>query len=461
LHMSKVLSQRLWGPTVCLLCVWTFAASSAQTVQMKRERIARVERVRLLRGGGLILEIEANAPISPRTHELGGPDRLVIDVPDATPGTGLHNLAVHSGEIRDIRVGLFSANPPITRIVVDWKSRQPYQVLQSGRTVIVKLTDDAPVQVDRPRTASASRRFSSRVERVSLLAGSEVQLEIAANGPIAPQTQVVSVPDRLVIDVPDAIPGIGLHNLTVHRGEVRAVRAGLFSANPPVTRIVVDLNRPQPYQLFPSGNTVVVKLGPEVAAAQALVREPKRSLVPKVIVSYHGGLLSIHADRATLAEVLNEVHRETGADIELPPRGGQDEIVVDLGPARASDVLTSLLNGTGFNFILIGSGDDPSRLQSVLFAPKESGVLATDLSGAAAQEQPQSSISSSSRVIAGSFRNKNKDGSPSSAPAPVTTPALAPLAPASPGPSSQASDEELSTPPPATPPDQSQPPPRL
>src|SRR5271169_3427718 len=168
LHMPKVLPQRLWVPTLFLLCVWTFTAISAQTVQMRHDRIARVERVRLLSGSGVILEIAANAPVSLRTQELGGPDRLVIDVPDAIPGTGLHNLAVHRGEIRDIRVGLFSANPPITRIVVDWNSRQPYQILQSGGSAVVKMNDDggAPVQVHRSRTASAARLFSSRVERV-------------------------------------------------------------------------------------------------------------------------------------------------------------------------------------------------------------------------------------------------------------------------------------------------------
>ena len=457
LHTSKVLTQRLRGPIVFLVSVWTFTALSAQMSPMKPKPITHVERVELLSGCEGILKIAADSPISPRTQDVASPDRLVIDVPDAIPGTRLHGLAVHSGEIKDIRVGLFSANPPVTRIVVDWNSQQPYHVLSSGKTVVVKLNDGgAPIQTCGPPPSSGVRRFSSRVERVSLLAGSGVQLEIAANGRVTPQTQVLSDPDRLVIDFPDAIPGVVLHNLEVHRGDVKAVRAALFSANPPVTRIVVDLNRPQPYQVVSSGSRVVVKLSQEGAPAQVLASQPAPAL-PKLIVSHHGGLLSIHADRATLAEVLNEVHRETGADIELPPGAGQDKVVVDLGPARAGDVLTSLLNGSGFNFIVVGSADDPTRLQRVRLMPKTPGVLATDLAETAAQEQPQSNVSSSNGALVGSFRNENKEAAPLSAAAPVTTTAPAP--PATPSP--PATDEELFTPPPATPPDRSQPPPRF
>src|SRR5262249_34401775 len=34
----------------------------------------------------------------------------------------------------------------------------------------------------------------------------------------------------------------------------------LFTAKPPVTRVVVDLEAPQPYQIVPSGDSILVKL---------------------------------------------------------------------------------------------------------------------------------------------------------------------------------------------------------
>jgi len=43
--------------------------------------------------------------------------------------------------VKDVRVGLFQSKPPVTRIVLDLKSPQNYQIFP-GRTVIIKITND-------------------------------------------------------------------------------------------------------------------------------------------------------------------------------------------------------------------------------------------------------------------------------------------------------------------------------
>src|SRR5207249_419856 len=70
----------------------------------------------------------------------------------------------------------------------------------------------------------------------------------------------VKNPERLVIDFPDALPAGELRNISVNRGEVKAVRVGLLTKTPPVTRVVIDLESSRHYQLFPSGKSVIVKL---------------------------------------------------------------------------------------------------------------------------------------------------------------------------------------------------------
>src|SRR5271165_1443232 len=71
------------------------------------------------------------------------------------------------------------------------------------------------------------------IRRISLLAGSSLEVEIAASGPIAPHAQIIPSPDRLVIDFPNALPAQGLHTLAINSGEVKQARVGLFSSNPP------------------------------------------------------------------------------------------------------------------------------------------------------------------------------------------------------------------------------------
>src|SRR5215471_534444 len=121
-----------------------------------------------------------------------------------------------------------------------------------------------------------SHRSVATVRRVSVLGGGDhVGLEIVTTEPVTPQTQVVTGPARLVLDFPRSLPAQNLHSFTVNQGNVKAIRIGLYTNNPPVTRIVVDLATPENFQLLPSGKNLIVKLSNAVAAAAA----PRPALV--------------------------------------------------------------------------------------------------------------------------------------------------------------------------------------
>jgi len=236
-------------------------------------------------------------------------------------------------------------------------------------------------------TAQSATQSAATVNRVALLGGNEnVEVEITASQRITPQVLVVNGPERLVIDFPGALPASTLHNLSVARGQVKGVRAGLFSSNPPVTRIVVDLRAPQQYDLFPVGNTIIVKLRTEIKPVAVLtttaaklsppVVAPIQPIKPaaKVEVEFLSGKLTIRANKATLAEVLYEVQRKTGADIPIPSAAQREQVSGIFGPASAREALASLLNGSGFNFILVASDHDPSQLRSVVLTPRGDAV---------------------------------------------------------------------------------------
>jgi hypothetical protein len=91
-------------------------------------------------------------------------------------------------------------------------------------------------------------------------------------------------------------------------------------------------------------------------------------------VEYRDGRLSILADRVSLAEVLNQIHLKTGAEIAIPPAAAQEQVVANIAAAPVRDALAALLNGSRFNFILVGADSDPSRLKSVILSFRESGV---------------------------------------------------------------------------------------
>lgn len=90
-------------------------------------------------------------------------------------------------------------------------------------------------------------------------------------------------------------------------------------------------------------------------------------------VSYEGGLLSISAQNSNLGEILREVRQLTGASIEIPAGSGANErVVTHLGPGAPRDVLAGLLNGSSFNYVMMGSSTDPAAVASVILTAKPS-----------------------------------------------------------------------------------------
>ncbi|MBZ5654442.1 MAG: hypothetical protein LAO56_04085 [Acidobacteriia bacterium] len=86
-------------------------------------------------------------------------------------------------------------------------------------------------------------------------------------------------------------------------------------------------------------------------------------------VVYENGLLMIVAQNSTLGDILRDVHKLTGATIDIPPNA-TERVVTRLGPGAPRDVLVSLLNGTGFNYVMLGSSADPKGVASIVLTAK-------------------------------------------------------------------------------------------
>lgn len=81
--------------------------------------------------------------------------------------------------------------------------------------------------------------------------------------------------------------------------------------------------------------------------------------------------LSIQAQNSSLKEILNEIVEKTGAKLEgVVLEGGADQRVFgDYGPGTADTVLAQLLNGSGYNVMLIGDQGQGTPKEIVLSKP--------------------------------------------------------------------------------------------
>jgi hypothetical protein len=86
-------------------------------------------------------------------------------------------------------------------------------------------------------------------------------------------------------------------------------------------------------------------------------------------VTYEGGQLTIVAPNSTLADILRAVRKLTGADVDIPPNANE-RVVTNLGPGPAPGVVAELLNGSHFNYVLLGAPSDAKTLTRVVLVAK-------------------------------------------------------------------------------------------
>ena len=423
-----------------LAAAFVFPLSPTATAQN-----AQIRHVSVVKSGGTVeIQIETSKRVVPLTEVVTDPDRLIIDFADAIPGPELRAVPVNQGEVKVVRVGRVTSNPPVTRVVVDLKSAQPFRLFPSSKSVVVKIGEGAggssvaavasappppkvvetvpapppaapaprpvlttraatavpsapapvamPAKVPAVRVASAVMSTPSiewdsparsgsgptaQIRHVAVLkVGGATEIEIETSQRVAPAVQAVTGPDRLVVDFPESLPGPQLRAIPVNQGEVKGVRVGLLTAKPPVTRVVLDLKSPQAYQIFPSAKSVIVKLPGSGASAIAAL-PPTNATTPthppapkKVEITFQDGRLRLVSNKASLAEVLNEIRAQLNADIVVPAGAEQEVVAVALGPSTPRDVISKLLDGSRYNFIIVGTDADANQVERVVLSPK-------------------------------------------------------------------------------------------
>jgi len=92
-------------------------------------------------------------------------------------------------------------------------------------------------------------------------------------------------------------------------------------------------------------------------------------------VSYYNDQLTIVAQNSTLGDILHAVHQQTGAVIEMPGNGSE-RVVAHFGPGPARDVLAALLNGSHFDYVMLGSTENPTAVSHVILTAKSGGANA-------------------------------------------------------------------------------------
>ena len=100
------------------------------------------------RADGLTIAIAVSAPVSPTPSRASNPDRLIFDFPGCELKGGNRHIPVNKGSVKELRVSLFSAHPPTTRVVVESKETLNFELKSSTNGTVV-------VEISFPKTSTA------------------------------------------------------------------------------------------------------------------------------------------------------------------------------------------------------------------------------------------------------------------------------------------------------------------
>lgn len=119
---------------LCLLLL----LASACVAQGSEAGTAEIRKVNIVRFSSKIkIEIILTRSVNPKVTIATNPDRLVLDLPSTSGYSRQRRIAVNRNGVRQIRIGLNGANPPVTRAVVDLDGAHPYKLASAGDTVVL------------------------------------------------------------------------------------------------------------------------------------------------------------------------------------------------------------------------------------------------------------------------------------------------------------------------------------
>ena len=115
----------------------------------------------------------------------------------------------------------------------------------------------------------------------------KIRIEIVLTSATQPSLQTAVNPDRLVLDLPNTTADVRQRHIAVNSLGVKAVRFGLNSATPPVTRVVIDLDAMHPYTLSADGKKIVLTIA---GTAQATAQPSHRQMPASAASGPLGGM---------------------------------------------------------------------------------------------------------------------------------------------------------------------------
>ena len=116
------------------------------------------------------------------------------------------------------------------------------------------------------------------------------------------------------------------------------------------------------------------KVAPVPVAPPAPLPPAQQPANPATI-DFKNGLLTVHAQNSSLITILNQIQHQTGLVVD--GLSHDQRIYGQYGPGNISTTLSALLDGSGYDFVIVGGGSGHAAARLILSTPSAAGAVAT------------------------------------------------------------------------------------
>lgn len=99
--------------------------------------------------------------------------------------------------------------------------------------------------------------------------GTEIRIELGMSGAVPEPKVIAAYPDSVVLDIPGAVYRGLPRRIPVNAAGVRAVRLWMQSENPPLTRVIIEIDRTEQYLVSSDGQGIALRIGPVLEGVSA------------------------------------------------------------------------------------------------------------------------------------------------------------------------------------------------
>ncbi len=138
-------------------------------------------------------------------------------------------------------------------------------------------------------------------------------------------------------------------------------------------------------QIPPNNSTPSPTPTPQNAPVQAIALTLSQMPPSPPRINYTGGKLTVVANNAVLDDVLASIGKAIGANVQGMQPQGSERVFGQFGPAVPSQVLDTLLTGSQYDFVLVGSAGSFGSVREIILSRKSTG---TDQSNQSTQYVP-------------------------------------------------------------------------